>query len=92
MHKIKQIVLAVIILQLTGCVNAMTINNTKFEWGATESAPEHYPMEIIQGTFIYKGEKDRGLYIPNGGTLSAGWGVQFHLMSLASSTNRYRIG
>ena len=48
-------------------------NTTKFEWDATESAPEHYPMEIIKGTFIYKGEKARGLYIPSGGTLVDGW-------------------
>ena len=49
-------------------------NVTKFEWDANESAPEHYPMEIIQGDFIYKGETSRGLYIPSGGTLVAGWG------------------
>ncbi|MFK5948897.1 MAG: DUF2931 family protein [Methylococcales bacterium] len=51
----------------------MSTNDTKFEWIATESAPEHYPMEIIQGTFYYHGE-DNGLYIPSGGTLSSGWG------------------
>ena len=51
----------------------MSNNITKFEWDATESAPEHYPMEIIKGTFIYKGETERGLYIPSGGTLVDGW-------------------
>jgi len=50
------------------------VNITKFEWDATESAPKHYPMKIIQGEFIYKGETERGLYIPSGGTLIAGWG------------------
>lgn len=51
----------------------MAKNDTQFEWLATESAPEHYPMVIIQGTFFYRG-KNEGLYIPNGGTLSSGWG------------------
>jgi len=56
-------------------------NDTKFEWDATESAPEHYPMEIINGNFIYKGEAELGLYIPSGGTLVDGWGnpVSAHL-------------
>lgn len=48
--------------------------NAKFEWLATESAPKHYPMKIIQGTFIYHGEKEEGLYIPSGGNLDVGWG------------------
>lgn len=48
-------------------------NVTTFDWIAAESAPKHYPMEIIQGTFLYKGE-DQGLYIPSGGTLDGGWG------------------
>lgn len=51
----------------------MKNNATEFKWYATESAPEHYPMEIRQGTFFYKGQK-QGLYIPSGGTLNAGWG------------------
>jgi len=57
---------------LTGCEEAMN-KSTEFKWHSTESAPEHYPMEIRQGTFYYKGE-DNGLYIPSGGTLYAGWG------------------
>jgi len=52
----------------------MSNHNTKFDWLATDSAPEHYPMEIIRGTFIYHGETEEGLYIPSGGTLSSGWG------------------
>lgn len=59
---------------LTGCGGAMSKNATEFYWNATESAPAHYPMEIIRGTFYYKGQ-DHGLYIPSGGTLYAGWGV-----------------
>ncbi len=61
-------------LLLTGCDPTMSNNKTKFEWDATDSAPKHYPMEIIQGDFIYKGEAESGLYIPSGGTLIAGWG------------------
>ncbi len=52
----------------------MNKNATEFDWGASESAPELYPMEVIKGTFIYKDEKEQGLYIPSGGTLDAGWG------------------
>jgi hypothetical protein len=49
---------------------------TKFDWYATESAPKLYPMEIIQGTFLYK-DQNEGLYIPSGGTLSKkGWGTK----------------
>lgn len=70
---LKLIVLFCVLL-LYGCNSAMTKNVTKFEWDATESAPKRYPMEIIQGDFIYHGEKERGLYIPSGGTLTKGWG------------------
>ena len=51
----------------------MSKNDTQFEWLATESAPQHYPMKVIQGTFIYRGE-NHGLYVPSGGTLRGGWG------------------
>jgi len=46
---------------------------TEFTWSATECAPEDYPMEIISGTFLFKGE-EHGLYIPDGGNLTGGWG------------------
>jgi len=62
------------LLFITGCTNAMSKNATKFEWESTESAPKHYPMEIIKGTLIFQGEAEKGLYIPSGGTLTAGWG------------------
>ena len=61
-----------LLLLFTG--NSLAMSNTKFEWDATESAPKHYPMKIIQGTFIYHGETSAGLYIPSGGNLKAGWG------------------
>ncbi len=74
MHKLSIIIILNFLLLVTGCNNVMSNNVTKFEWDATESAPEHYPMKIIEGTFIYKGESERGLYIPDGGTLADGWG------------------
>ena len=68
------LVFLTILITLTEQRIVMGENNTKFEWAATESAPEGYPMEIIRGTFIYHGEDKKGLYIPSGGTLNAGWG------------------
>ena len=64
------------VILLTSCGDSMfnfNKNATEFDWYATESAPEHYPMQIHQGTFYYKGQ-NQGLYIPSGGTLRAGWG------------------
>lgn len=61
------------LLLLTGCSNAGNHNMTEFTWSATESAPKDFPMEIIKGTFLFKGE-EHGLYIPDGGTLTGGWG------------------
>ncbi len=40
----------------------------KYDWGASESAPEEYPMEIVTGTLVYKGQNS-GLYVPNRVTL-----------------------
>jgi len=68
------IYISISFLLITGCSTAMSDNITKFEWDATESGPKHYPMEIITGSFIYKDEIERGLYIPSGGTLRSGWG------------------
>ncbi|MDZ4262693.1 MAG: DUF2931 family protein [Pseudomonadota bacterium] len=36
----------------------------KYDWGASESAPGEYPMEIVTGKLIYKGQ-NTGLYVPN---------------------------
>jgi hypothetical protein len=45
---------------------------TEFDWLASDSAPQNYPMEIIRGSFNYP---DGGsLYIPNGKILDKGWG------------------
>ncbi len=61
-------------MYVTGISTAMSNTDTKFDWLATESAPLHYPMKIIQGTFIYHGEAEAGLYVPSGGTISTTWG------------------
>jgi hypothetical protein len=58
---------------ITSCGASVKNTPTEFNWYSTECAPKHYPMKIIQGTFYYKGQ-DKGLYIPSGGQLSAGWG------------------
>lgn len=50
-----------------------TKNKTKFYWLAQESAPKEFPMRIIDGTFLYRGE-DYGLYIPTAASISKGWG------------------
>jgi len=65
--------LYVFFILLTGCNNVGNKNMTEFTWSATECAPKGYPMEIISGTFLFKG-KDHGLYVPDGGTLTGGWG------------------
>src|SRR5690606_26956992 len=68
--------LAGFISLLSGCGGAAMSNEkemTKFEWYAVATGPRDYPMEVINGTFYYKGE-DAGLWIPSGGTLNEGWG------------------
>ena len=67
------------ILKIMGLLSLLAasfpaMSKDQYEWYATECAPKHYPMQIIRGTFIYHGEKERGLYIPSGGTLTKGWG------------------
>ena len=52
----------------------MSANKTEFDWNATESAPEHYAMKIISGSFRYHGGGG-GLYVPSGGVISHGWGI-----------------
>ena len=75
MTNLKQAVktgVSTLLILATG--SSLAMSKTKFEWDATESAPKHYPMKIIDGTFVYRGETDTGLYIPSGGNLKAGWG------------------
>lgn len=63
----------------SGCdAAAINKNATEFDWYASDSGPKNYPMEIIRGSFIYKGKSD-GLYIPNGRTLYNGWGTSISM-------------
>lgn len=53
----------------------MSQGNDKFEWYARDSAPKHFPMIVVRGTFLYRGEAEKGLYVPSGGTIMQGWGT-----------------
>ena len=70
--------LVVLVSFISGCGDkAMSKDikkTTEFDWFAVATAPRDYPMEVISGTFYYKGE-DFGLDIPSGGTLNVGWGL-----------------
>src|SRR5690625_8041345 len=64
---------ALMVLLTAGCGAADS--SDKFDWKATESAPKNFPIQIINGTFIYHGRSDgAGLYVPSGGLLGTGWG------------------
>lgn len=75
MIKITIISLVVIILiaTLVGCQSFIK-NKEVFKWGATESAPIGYPMEIVQGKFYIKDGEGKALSVPSGGTIDSGWG------------------
>lgn len=65
----------------------------KFDWLASESAPNYYPMEIISGHFY---DPDGGsLYVPNGKLIYEGWGesVSTHVVGpdLKALPNRLEI-
>ena len=64
----------IFIISLAGCGNMFTKNKTKFSWVATESAPRHYPMRIISGTFYYHDDKG-GLYVPAAASIGYFWGT-----------------
>jgi len=51
----------------------MSSNSDIFEWSVTESAPKHYPMEIIVGKLYFHGEES-AITLPSGGTITSGWG------------------
>lgn len=78
MHKLPNVYLptaVLFLLLLIGSHPAMSKGQDKFEWYARDSAPKHYPMIIVKGTFIYRGEAEKGLYVPSGGSIMQGWGV-----------------
>lgn len=59
----------VFVLLLTGMGSTMET----FDWLATDSAPENYPMQIVTGDFILS--NGGSLYIPNTRILHKGWGI-----------------
>jgi len=46
---------------------------TKFDWLATESAPQNYPMQIVKGDLFYPGSGS--LYVPDRKSIYKGWGA-----------------
>ena len=61
---------------------------TKFDWLATESAPENFPMRIISGSFI--APDGYSLYIPNSKRIDYGWGsmVSSHVVGAVTGGAR----
>ncbi len=55
--------LASLFILINSCGAAMNRNSNEFTWHATESAPDHYPMEIRQGTFYYKDQEADYIYL-----------------------------
>lgn len=54
----------------------MSAEQTRFEWSASDSAPESYPMQIISGTLRFHGDANgSGTNVPSGGILYHGWGL-----------------
>lgn len=50
------------------------VKMTKFDWQATESAPEGYVMRIIGGSFGYHDDSG-SLYVPDKVEIDHGWGL-----------------
>lgn len=57
-----------LMLLFTGCGGSME----KFDWKASDSAPENHLMQIIKGDFFYP--EEGSLYIPTKAILKKGWG------------------
>jgi len=58
---------------LVGCANAMSKNQTAFEWVASESATDLYPTKIEQG-ILHCRDSEKGVFIPSGVTYEGEWG------------------
>ena len=58
---------------LAGCANAMSKNQTAFEWVASESATDLYRLKSCRVFFHYRGS-EMGVFIPSGGTYEGEWG------------------
>lgn len=54
----------------------MSAEQTRFEWSASDSAPQNFPMKIIYGDLRYHGSSSSaGTSVPGGGILYNGWGL-----------------
>ncbi len=65
--------LASFIVSVSIITNVAGTEMTKFEWQATESAPQNYPMKIISGRLSYY-DSTGSLYVPDKSRISHGWG------------------
>lgn len=54
----------------------MSAEQTRFDWSASDSAPEYFAMKIISGTLRYhNAPSGAGDNVPGGGVISHGWGL-----------------
>ena len=67
------VVLILSVATTTSCQNKKEQMST-YEWTATRSAPKDYPMEVVNGGFLF--EDGSSLYIPKKGVVANGWGKQ----------------
>jgi hypothetical protein len=53
----------------------MSAEQTRFDWEASESAPQHFPMQIVFGDLRYHDTPSgAGLYVPDNVLIYHGWG------------------
>jgi hypothetical protein len=53
----------------------MSAEQTRFDWEASESAPQHFPMQIVFGDLLYHDTPSgAGLYVPDNVLIYHGWG------------------
>ncbi len=65
-----------LLLTLLTTGTAMSAEQTRFDWSASDSAPQYYAMKIISGTLCFHGSANgAGTYVPGGGVISHGWGL-----------------
>ena len=62
------------LLTLLTAGTAMSAEQTRFDWSASDSAPQYYAMKIIFGTLYFRGGTG-GTGVPGGGVISHGWGL-----------------
>lgn len=68
--------LSICLTLLTTSGTAMSAEQKTFNWSASEGAPKHYPMQIINGDLHFHGSHaGAGTYVPSGGVLYNGWGL-----------------